>query len=159
VDYFRQSSDQTFTHEALLAANGGATGLVQGEDLDNDGDIDVVAAGDQEAVWFEHSAASGSFEEARKLVDAQVFAVHDVGDDDYADLLGFDDQGLAWFENRLAGDADGNGAVEFADFLRLTQHFGNSQAAWEDGDFDHDGRVGFSDFLTLSKNFGARRIL
>jgi hypothetical protein len=55
-------------------------------------------------------------------------------------------------ETRL-GDADLNGAVEFADFTALAEHFGQS-GGWADGDFDGDGFVSFADFVLLIDNFG-----
>lgn len=56
----------------------------------------------------------------------------------------------------LPGDADGNGEVNFLDFLALAQNFGKTDAAFADGDFDGDGTVGFLDFLALANNFGKR---
>jgi hypothetical protein len=53
----------------------------------------------------------------------------------------------------LAGDADLNGAVEFADFLLLSNNFGGS-GGWALGDFDGSGDVQFADFLLLSSSFG-----
>ena len=54
------------------------------------------------------------------------------------------------------GDLDGNGKVEFADFLILSGNFGNdvSGAGHEQGDIDCNGKVEFADFLVLSGNFG-----
>lgn len=52
------------------------------------------------------------------------------------------------------GDADNDGTVGFADFLILSQNFGQPEAVWAQGDFDMDGEVAFSDFLGLSSNFG-----
>lgn len=51
------------------------------------------------------------------------------------------------------GDADLNGAVEFTDFLVLSENFGQP-GGWSDGDFDGNGEIAFSDFLALSANFG-----
>ncbi len=51
----------------------------------------------------------------------------------------------------ILGDIDGNGTVEFADFLILSENFGTNA---EDGDLDGNGEVGFADFLLLSNNFG-----
>jgi|GEM_PF-4916840 len=51
------------------------------------------------------------------------------------------------------GDLDGNGQVEFADFLVLSSNFGG-EADGEGGDIDCDGMVAFSDFLVMSNNFG-----
>jgi hypothetical protein len=50
------------------------------------------------------------------------------------------------------GDSDLNGAVDFADFLSLSAHFGGS-GGWAGGDFDGNGRVEFPDFLALSSNY------
>ena len=52
------------------------------------------------------------------------------------------------------GDLDGNGKVEFADFLILSGNFGNEVADHTQGDIDCNGSVGFADFLVLSANFG-----
>lgn len=52
------------------------------------------------------------------------------------------------------GDLDGNGKVEFADFLVLSGNFGNDVASHTEGDIDCNGKVEFADFLVLSGNFG-----
>jgi autotransporter-associated beta strand protein len=54
-----------------------------------------------------------------------------------------------------AGDADVNGAVNFADFQRLERSFGLSEATWDMGDFNRDRVVDFADFEVLYDNFGA----
>ena len=54
----------------------------------------------------------------------------------------------------LDGDVDGNGAVEFADFLILSTNFGGPAESRDEGDLDGDGNVTFADFLILSQNFG-----
>ena len=48
------------------------------------------------------------------------------------------------------GDIDGNGEVDFADFLLLSGNFGTAG----EGDLDCSGEVDFADFLTLAANFG-----
>lgn len=57
----------------------------------------------------------------------------------------------------IEGDANGDGAVTFGDFLILSSNFGNQTSNPSDGNFDNDGTVGFSDFLVLSANFGRKR--
>lgn len=57
-------------------------------------------------------------------------------------------------EDRLPGDADGDGAVLFSDFLRLSANFGDIDAVYSDGDFNGDRHVTFEDFAILSSNFG-----
>lgn len=52
------------------------------------------------------------------------------------------------------GDTNLDGAVNFDDFLNLSQNFGREFRDWARGDFDCDQTVGFEDFLFLSENFG-----
>ena len=53
----------------------------------------------------------------------------------------------------IPGDIDGNGTVEFEDFLILSDHFG-SPGEYTDGNLDRIDNIGFTDFLILSQNFG-----
>jgi hypothetical protein len=63
----------------------------------------------------------------------------------------------------LAGpdvDFDGNGSVDFADFLLFAGAFGSTSSdATYDARFDLDasGDIGFTDFVTFSQGFGASR--
>jgi len=52
------------------------------------------------------------------------------------------------------GDVDGSGDVAFADFLILSQNFGQTATDHTTGDIDCSGDVAFADFLVLSQNFG-----
>jgi len=52
-----------------------------------------------------------------------------------------------------SGDFDGNGQVEFADFLILSTNFGMPGGPSE-GDADCNGQIEFADFLVLSTIFG-----
>ena len=56
----------------------------------------------------------------------------------------------------LAGDANGDGKVDFADLLILAQNYGKAPAAFTDGDFNADGSVGFDDLLVLAQNYCSR---
>ena len=56
-----------------------------------------------------------------------------------------------------ASDFNGDGKVEFADFLAFVSHFGQKPGdAGYDSKFDLDGNqeVGFNDFLTFAQSFG-----
>ena len=55
--------------------------------------------------------------------------------------------------NLIQGDADGNGKVEFADFVTLSSNFGQD-GNYQQGNFDLIAGVEFDDFLILSGNFG-----
>ena len=65
-----------------------------------------------------------------------------------------DGQGLADIE---AADLDGNGVVNFADFLKLSRNFGRKVGGKAEGDVDGDGVVGFPDFLRMAQTFGMER--
>lgn len=54
----------------------------------------------------------------------------------------------------LAGDANLDGDISFADFLTLSSNFQRS-TGWSGGDFDYSGDVDFQDFLILSSGFGS----
>lgn len=54
----------------------------------------------------------------------------------------------------LPGDIDGNGTVDFTDFVKLSIHFGSEDATREEGDLDGDGSVSMSDFSILSSHYG-----
>ena len=56
-----------------------------------------------------------------------------------------------WF---LPGDANHDGAVDFADLTLLAQNYGSSGKTYADGDLDHDGRVGFGDLVMVSQSYG-----
>lgn len=55
------------------------------------------------------------------------------------------------------GDADGNGEVDFADFLTLSGNF-SQPGVYTAGDFNKNGTVDFGDFLLLSENYGSSTI-
>ena len=60
-------------------------------------------------------------------------------------------------EPRKVGDFDGDGKVEFSDFIAFAAQFGKTETdpAWErQFDLDDDGEIGFSDFLAFATNFG-----
>ena len=57
--------------------------------------------------------------------------------------------------NRLPGDANFDGQVNFSDFLAVSEAFGETTGLWSRGDFDRNGIVAFPDFLILADNFGA----
>ena len=62
------------------------------------------------------------------------------------------------FEERLPGDANGDGEVDIADFLILSRNFGRANdVAFADGDFDTSGTVDVADFLILARAFATSR--
>ncbi len=61
---------------------------------------------------------------------------------------------VAGCDPNSAGDATGDGVIQFDDFLILSANFGLEVDDHTGGDFNCDGVVQFDDFLTLSANFG-----
>lgn len=53
----------------------------------------------------------------------------------------------------LAGDANRDRVVGFADLLIVARNYGLSGQLFSQGDFDYDGVVGFADLLILSRNY------
>jgi hypothetical protein len=56
--------------------------------------------------------------------------------------------------NKLRGDADFSGDVQFPDFVILANNFGLDGKKWSEGDFNANGDVQFPDFVILANNFG-----
>jgi hypothetical protein len=54
----------------------------------------------------------------------------------------------------ILGDVNGDGVVDFSDFLDLSGNYGKEDATLNDGDLDRNQTVDFGDFLILSANFG-----
>lgn len=78
-------------------------------------------------------------------------AALDLNEDGKTDQLDREYWVTELFDTSL-GDANLDGNVTFADFLALSQGFGEN-LGWADGDFDGSGVVEFSDFLLLAANF------
>ena len=55
---------------------------------------------------------------------------------------------------RIPGDTNHDGSVNFTDLLTLAQHYGSTNAVWETGDFNNDQQVNFADLLTLAQHYG-----
>ena len=91
--------------------------------------------------WSQNTETSGAGE------DGNLFHAGNWGE------LVFGDE-LSTCNPNSQGDIDGNGKVEFADFLVLSANFGADVSGHADGDIDCNGTVEFADFLVLSANFG-----
>lgn len=148
-------------------------------DFDSDGDLDILlpwgASSEDRTLgagfiyennneWgFElASRPISNAPDAFSIVSSGSCAIDDFdgdGDEDIAFSFQDVEEGfLEWHENRLTGDANDDGVVNFADFLVLASNSGKAEdAVWEEGDFDGNGTVNFADFLALSSNFGNER--
>jgi hypothetical protein len=58
----------------------------------------------------------------------------------------------------VAGDADLDGDVDFADLVGLAQNYGTTDGSrvWTGGDFTYDGATNFNDLVGLAQNYGDR---
>src|SRR5690554_7149799 len=137
-------------------------------DLDNDGDIDVLASAyfSGEIVWYENLDGQGNFS-ARKVIDIipKTFSViaADVDGDGDMDIIGVsDDHGLFWFEN-----LDGNG--NFSDKKIIDNQISSRSVVAVD--FDGDGdldilinghttyKISWYENLDGQGNFGPKQIV
>ncbi len=58
---------------------------------------------------------------------------------------------------KIPGDVDGDGDVDYDDFIILAGAYGSSigQPAYvKEADFDDDGDVDYDDFIVLAGNYG-----
>jgi hypothetical protein len=53
----------------------------------------------------------------------------------------------------LAGDANRDRVVNFADLLALAKNYNKTGATFDQGDFNYDGNVNFADLLILAKSY------
>jgi hypothetical protein len=78
--------------------------------------------------------------------------VVDIRDADCTENALLDDFLVSLSPPSLRGDADGDGAVGFSDFVTLSNNW-NGEGGYTQGDFDKDGSVAFGDFVILSNNW------
>jgi FG-GAP-like repeat/Putative Ig domain len=98
-----------FSSQRSIAVDTGGLGSIDAEDVDGDGDLDVVGAALGYGIrWWENTAGDGSAW-AENVVDAsflRALAVDtaDIDGDGDADVVGFDITGeIAWWENAGGG--------------------------------------------------------
>jgi hypothetical protein len=157
----------SFAHSAVISSDAPGAYSVYAEDLDGDGDLDVLSASsdDSKVAWYENTDGRGSFgpqQVISTLVDLPraVYAADVDGDGD-ADVLSTSlrDNKVAWYENTdgrgsfgsqqviatvgdgawalYAADLDGDSDVDV-----LSSSIGDGTIAWHNntdgrGDFSH----------------------
>lgn len=139
-------------------------------DIDNDGDLDIVAAseGDDSIAWFENLDGMGNFSTARLIsntvMEARTIDVADIdGDGDY-DVLSASSQDntVAWFEN-----TDGLGSFGVKQVISASSYAYAAQAVDldDDGDLDVISSLGGTDRVVWFENtdsagtFGPERVI
>ena len=120
-------------------------------------DISVVSFGGQAAVdsgmvgtirFRTTDAFSGT---TLRMVSAEI------GRGDQREKLTLSDTGVMLRLAQLTPDFNGDGKVDFGDFVAFGMHFGASRgdARYEAKyDLDEDGAIGFGDFLIFGREFG-----
>jgi hypothetical protein len=64
------------------------------------------------------------------------------------------DPGFIDIHRGFVGDSNDDGTVNFADFVRLSNNYGQLGKGWAGADYNGDGLTNFSDFVILSNNYG-----
>lgn len=57
---------------------------------------------------------------------------------------------------RMMGDTDGNGRIDFDDYSRIDSGFNNGINGWANGDFNYDGRIDFDDYSLIDNAFNSQ---
>lgn len=74
------------------------------------------------------------------------------------DWISFDEKsGLLNLRPQLAGDANRDGKVDFADLVTIAQHYGadaDPNDSWASGDFNGDNVVNFADLVAVAQHYG-----
>ena len=137
---------------------------VAAADLDDDGDLDVIAGsgsgrpGNPGLAWHENDGR-GSFTQHSIVADAAGgVSVHDMNGDGRTDILarvtGDDGWRIQWFENFMPHPADVNRNAQFdeldiAEMLSSGKYLMGDPATCAEGDWNSDGVFDQHDFLAL----------
>jgi serine-aspartate repeat-containing protein C/D/E len=159
---FTKGADQSAQQGAApVAVSGWATGISTGSPTETDQALDFVVTNGNSALFtaqptiapdgtLTYTPAPGAVGTATVTVQ-----LHDSG----GTVGGGQDtsapQTFTININR-AGDANRDGAVDFADLVVLAQHYGTIGGnTWATGDFNGDGNVDFTDLVQLAQNYNA----
>ena len=121
-------------------------------DVDGDGDLDLVAViGDfsqpSSIVWYENTDGGGTFgPRAEILFSDTVLAasINDIDGDGKLDIVVARCDGITWYEQRIPGDANGDGRFDSKDLIEAFaqgkyQDDAEDNATFGEGDWDGDG--------------------
>jgi hypothetical protein len=125
-------------------------------DVDGDGDLDVLAAGNNTTVWYENDGTPsvGAWSSHTVGTGAASAYAADVDGDGDLDVLTAVGSKIAWYENVLAGDYDCDLNVDAADYDFWKSHFGESTGPGLAADGNGNGVVDAADYSVWRDNLG-----
>lgn len=108
VWYENSNGNGTYTNQHLVSANtdNGGLNFVYAADIDNDNDMDIVAAYDYGIFWFENLDGQGSFSDAKLIsydvdiaLSVQAVDIDGDGNKDVVSSNTYNDSQISWFKN------------------------------------------------------------
>ncbi len=125
-------------------------------DLDNDGDVDVLAEFSFGRVaWYENTDGKGDFGPPLEITD-DVFggsvSVGDLDADGDLDFVFGGEDGIIWYEQRLVGDSNDDGIFDSSDLVTVFaggkyEDGIRRNATFDEGDWNLDGDFDSSDLV------------
>lgn len=149
--FFRNNGAGTFTNELL--ANMNTPRAIINDDLDQDGDMDILYSGGGGTGWFENMGTTFTQRSVFTYTGSRGVGAGDLNGDGYKDLLvcDYEEDDLIWRGYSAVGQFTGGGAALDSDF----DYISLAVAADLDGDGDLDVAAGSSFDLRVYINNGA----
>jgi hypothetical protein len=156
IDWYENTDGLGTLKRKSGVTTGGQVSSLDTADMDNDGDLDVLAVSWESepsyptaTFWHENTDGHGTLGPRQVLADegrnALVLA-GDVDGDGDVDVVWSSTDKIVWYENLTlqshAGDANRDGRFDQLDIVAVLQsanYMTGQPAAWSDGDWNHDG--------------------
>jgi uncharacterized repeat protein (TIGR01451 family) len=169
--YENTDGNGNFSQEQIITTAAWGANTVYTSDIDGDGDMDVLAASEQndKITWYENIDGNGNFSQEQIITSIahgafSVFSIDIDGDGDM-DVLSAssDDHKIAWYEN-----TDGNG--NFGPEIIISTSAQCAKAVYScdidgDGDMDvmsasfSDNKIAWYENTNVNGNFGEQQIV
>ena len=160
------SGDEIITYTRHSVANSvDDTSSAIAEDMDGDGDMDVIATAPGEEVigWFENLGGTPPQWDIHVVSQdadySQKVTVGDINNDDQPDIISGSRLSVFWYEGSGETcdmfDADGDGLIDGVELAWIGRSFGQVSAGpvsewWAGVDFNQDGMIDGDDLAILS---------
>ena len=158
------TGETTYTRH-LIASDANEASSAIAFDMDDDGDIDVIAAapGDQAIGWFENLGGSPPIWDTHLITldanDSLKVTIGNLNNDDKPDIVSGSRLSVFWYEgsDEICDlfDADGDGLIDGNELAWIGRAFGLFSADpaaewWAGADFNRDGMIDGEDLAILS---------